>query len=182
MMRIPALLLGAGFACALQAQTPAAMSAPAPAAPCTQAEAHQFDFWIGEWDVAKPDGTPAGNSRIEAILGGCVIQENWTSAAPPYAGKSFNLFNQGSGLWEQFWVDNGGARLHLVGGMVADSMMMSGVQDAPNPKTHLIQRERITWTPQPDGSVRQWWETSNDDGKTWSTSFDGRYRRRAQGG
>src|SRR6185312_12168287 len=129
MMRIPALLLGAGFACVLQAQTPTTAPAPAPAASCSQAEAHQFDFWIGEWDVVKPDGTAAGSSRIEAILGGCVIQENWTSATPPYAGKSFNLFNQGSGHWEQFWVDNGGARLHLVGGMVADSMVMSGVQD-----------------------------------------------------
>jgi len=27
--------------------------------------------------------------------------------------------------------------------------------------------------------VRQLWETSNDDGKTWAVSFDGLYRRAA---
>ncbi len=34
---------------------------------------------------------------------------------------------------------------------------------------------RITWSPQGDGSVRQLWETSNDGGETWSVAFDGRY-------
>ena len=37
-------------------------------------------------------------------------------------------------------------------------------------------RQRITWTVDGDG-VRQLWETSKDDGSTWSTAFDGRYRR-----
>jgi hypothetical protein len=37
-------------------------------------------------------------------------------------------------------------------------------------------RQRITWTRDGDG-VRQLWETSMDDGETWETSFDGRYRR-----
>jgi tetratricopeptide (TPR) repeat protein len=38
----------------------------------------QFDFWIGEWDVVTAEGAnPAGTSKIELILGDCVIQENW---------------------------------------------------------------------------------------------------------
>jgi hypothetical protein len=36
---------------------------------------------------------------------------------------------------------------------------------------------RITWTPSPEGSVQQLWETSSDGGKTWQVTFDGRYRR-----
>jgi tetratricopeptide (TPR) repeat protein len=37
----------------------------------------QFDFWVGEWDVVTAEGAnPAGSSRIELILGDCVIQEN----------------------------------------------------------------------------------------------------------
>ena len=36
-------------------------------------------------------------------------------------------------------------------------------------------RQRITWTREGDG-VRQLWETSKDDGETWETAFDGRYR------
>ena len=36
---------------------------------------------------------------------------------------------------------------------------------------------RITWTPLPDGSVRQHWEASQDAGANWRTLFDGLYRR-----
>ena len=37
-------------------------------------------------------------------------------------------------------------------------------------------RQRITWTLVDEG-VRQLWETSKDDGATWTVAFDGRYRR-----
>ena len=158
-----------------------AQSAASPA-PCAGPEHRQFDFWLGDWDVANPAGKPAGSSRVESILGGCVVLEHWTSATPPAAGRSFNVYNAQTAQWEQYWVDNGGTRLHLVGGLVGGAMVLRGQQDKPNAQTGLTQRERITWTPNPDGSVRQLWETSNDDGKTWAVSFDGLYRRRAAGG
>ena len=41
------------------------------------------------------------------------------------------------------------------------------------------QLERITWTSNPDGTVRQHWEQSTDGGKTWTTAFDGLYRKKA---
>ena len=49
----------------------------------------QFDFWVGEWDVVTAEGAnPAGTSKIELILGDCVIQENWTSGGNTgYEGK-----------------------------------------------------------------------------------------------
>ena len=40
---------------------------------------------------------------------------------------------------------------------------------------------RGTWTPNPDGSVRQHFEISADDGATWTTWFDGKYVRAGQG-
>jgi hypothetical protein len=40
------------------------------------------------------------------------------------------------------------------------------------------QIDRITWTPNPDGSVRQHWEQSTDGGKSWQTAFDGLYRKK----
>lgn len=135
----------------------------------------QFDFWLGQWEVTNPAGQLAGNSRIESILGGCVLQENWDSPSG-VSGKSFNIFNAATGQWEQFWVDNSGSRLHLSGGMQGRSMVLQGAQDNADAGTGLKQRERITWTPNADGSVRQHWETSVDDGKTWKTSFDGLYR------
>jgi hypothetical protein len=41
-------------------------------------------------------------------------------------------------------------------------------------------QNRITWTPHPDGSVRQLWEQSTDEGKTWQVAFDGLYRHSAR--
>jgi hypothetical protein len=38
-------------------------------------------------------------------------------------------------------------------------------------------RHRITFTPNPDGAVRQLWETSDEKGQ-WSTVFDGLYSRK----
>ena len=36
-------------------------------------------------------------------------------------------------------------------------------------------KNRIAWSHEPEGRVRQHWETSADDGKTWVTAFDGMY-------
>ena len=46
--------------------------------PCAHtADNRQFDFWLGEWSVVTTQGaTPAGDSKIELILGDCVVQEN----------------------------------------------------------------------------------------------------------
>jgi hypothetical protein len=38
--------------------------------------------------------------------------------------------------------------------------------------------ERITWTPNADGTIRQLWQSSRDRGMRWSIVFDGLYRRR----
>ena len=157
-------------------------AAPAPAA-CTSAERRQFDFWIGEWEVTNPKGKVAGHSRIESILGGCVIAEHWSSATGNGAndGKSYNSYNADLGKWEQFWVDASGSRLVLQGNLANGAMVLEGRQDKPDAATGVAQRERITWTPNADGSVRQLWESSKDEGKSWSIAFDGLYRKRATG-
>jgi hypothetical protein len=55
------------------------------------------------------------------------------------------------------------------------SMTMSDVT-LPGKKDAKAVNE-IAWTAQPDGSVRQHWRVSADGGRTWSTSFDGKYVR-----
>ena len=60
----------------------------------------------------------------------------------------------------------------LDGGLVGGSMVMQGqnpATDGTGMTTH-----RISWTPNPDGSVRQLWDASGD-GKTWTVLFDGLY-------
>jgi len=142
------------------------------AAPCNSAEHRQFDFWAGDWDVSQ-NGQPAGHNHIEIMLGGCALAEHWTSAQGGFAGSSLNGWDASRQRWHQTWVDNAGTVLHLDGGMVGGSMVLSGQRpDASG----VTLEDRITWTHNADGSVRQHWETKSADG-SWATAFDGLYVR-----
>jgi hypothetical protein len=151
--------------------TMTALAQPKP--PALPPEARQFDFWIGDWEVTTPDGKPAGTNKIEPIAGSAGLLENWTGAGG-FTGKSLNAYNASKKQWQQFWVGSGGGVLELSGGIVNGDMVLVGEHDVRG--AHLT--EKITWTPHSDGSVRQHWEQSPDGGKTWTTAFDGLYRKK----
>ena len=145
---------------------------PAAKRPCAAPEFHQFDFWIGTWEVRTPDGKIAGTNRIEPILDGCVLQETWRGAKG-LQGSSLNMYVPSTKQWHQTWMDQQGTLLLLDGSFRDGAMVMTGeAPSATKPGTTALQR--ITWTPAADG-LRQVWETSDDAGKTWNTVFDGRY-------
>ena len=148
---------------------------PVPASACTTDAYHQFDFWIGNWDVSS-GGQPAGTNSIRPIHNGCALQENWQGAGEGgISGTSFNIYDQATDHWHQTWVDSSGTLLQLDGGLVDGVMVLSGqrpARDGSGMVTH-----RISWTANPDGSVRQLWEASKDDGGSWAVLFDGLYMR-----
>ncbi|MFO1503903.1 MAG: hypothetical protein U1F39_08835 [Steroidobacteraceae bacterium] len=146
-------------------------AATAPSA-CTGEVYRAFDFWLGEWRVTA-GGALAGHNRIESILGGCALLETWRGAKGGQ-GRSINAYDAGRGVWHQTWVDGHGEVLILEGGWHDGAMRLEGVQRTTSGTSH---RARITWTPNDDHSVRQLWETSADDGRTWRVEFDGRYER-----
>jgi hypothetical protein len=153
---VAALLVGAGAA---------------HGAPCDAPEHRQFDFWVGEWNVSRPDGQQVGTNSISREYGGCVIHERYTTARA-YAGESLNTWDTARGVWHQTWVDNGGTLLVLEGRLAGNAMVLEGggMRDG-KPVKH-----RITWTPNADGTVRQFWESAGPDGQ-WKTAFDGLYRK-----
>lgn len=152
---------------------PAAAQQQAPQRSCEAAQHRAFDFWIGEWTVTNPRGAVVGTSRIEAILDGCAIYESW-SGSTGSNGHSLNIYDRASGRWHQTWVDNSGMLLQLEGGLDGNAMVLSGALPGDNG----VVMQRITWTKNEDGTVRQHWESSDNDGATWGTLFDGLYRRR----
>ncbi len=134
-----------------------------------------FDFWLGSWEVFAPDGRRVGTNRIESLYDGAALAEHWEGVGG-IRGTSLNALDPSSGRWHQTWVDSAGSLLRLEGGMRGSSMVMEGTapaDDAPG----RIDHHRITWTPNPDGTVRQLWEASSDAGATWRSAFDGEYRR-----
>ena len=160
------LLVPLFLASSLQAQ-----GSPAASATCASPEQHQFDFWIGQWDVKLPNGKKAGTNLIEPILGGCVLRESWTGAGG-MSGTSYNIYDRARKVWHQTWVDNQGNLLQLDGSFTGNRMVLEGETRDSTGATVL---NRITWEFSPTKELRQLWEVSSDGGTTWSTAFDGRY-------
>ncbi len=150
-------------------------SAPAPE-PCASPEHRQFDFWQGEWEVREA-GKVAGSNRISRVLGGCALREEWTGAGGG-KGTSLNVYDAERRRWHQTWVDDKGLVLLLEGEWRGGRMVLEGERPAPSEGASRTTRERISWTPQAGGRVRQLWESSSDAGRTWQVVFDGIYGRR----
>ena len=139
---------------------------------CDAPEHRQFDFWVGEWNVHGANGQLAGTNSITREYGGCVVHEHY-STPRGYSGESLNIYDAGRKVWHQTWVDVGGLLLVLEGRWTGSAMVLEGsVVDEGKPVKH-----RITWTPNADGTVRQFWEAMDASG-AWKTAFDGTYRRK----
>ena len=142
------------------------------AAPCEHTAAFSdFDFWVGNWRVLDAGGAFQGENRIEKSQGGCLLLETWQGATGG-TGTSMNYYDPATGQWVQVWVSPT-LQIDIRGGLESGAMRLTGTV------YYLTNDERLpfrgTWTPRPDGVVRQHFEQSNDDGETWSTWFDGYY-------
>ena len=171
---IAALLSISGAATAQPAAKP-----PPPPPACTDAAHHAFDFWIGRWAVFDTrTGEPAGHSVIEGLYGGCALRENWSE--PGYTGGSLNTYDAASGQWRQTWTDSANTWREFVGGMDAGKMVL--VWRHPSLKAPgQMARERMIFTANADGTVRQFSDASPDDGKTWVVRYDYTYRPEPKG-
>lgn len=139
-------------------------------------ENHQaFDFWLGEWSVTSPDGSPAGENSIHKIQDNCVLVENWTSAKGTYTGTSQNFYNLKTKQWEQLWIDNQGAHLKLKGNRKGNQMILHSDKET-NAQGNIFYH-RVTWTANADGTVRQLWETFTE-GQDPIVAFDGLYKKK----
>jgi hypothetical protein len=139
---------------------------------CDSAAHRAFDFWIGDWNVSAANKSQTHNV-ITREYDGCVIHEHYTGARG-YTGESLNVFDATRKVWHQTWVDSQGLLLTLEGGVHDGNMVLEGQSIG---KDGRAAKQRITWTPNADGSVRQLWESANPDG-SWAISFDGLYRRK----
>jgi hypothetical protein len=128
---------------------------------------------VGDWQVFNPQGKLAGHNRITREYGDCVIHEHY-STDRGYSGESLNAYDSARKLWHQTWVDSDGLLLTLEGGWDGKSMVLAG--QSPDEKG-VLRKQRVTWTPNADGSVRQLWESADEHG-AWKVMFDGRYQKK----
>lgn len=135
----------------------------------------EFDFWIGEWEVFDSNtGRKAGENVISKREQGCMLMEQWQGASGS-TGTSLNYYNPVTREWRQVWVSAGQYAIDIVGGLRGTAMVLEGsiynFQGA-------VWNFRGTWTPNEDGSVRQFFEQYNHDSEEWFPWFDGRYVRK----
>ena len=141
-----------------------------PGVGCAGPESNQLDFWVGDWDLAYPNGP--GQNHIGKVMGGCVIEENFDGDAQSgLIGHSVSVYQKASGKWRQTWVDNQGSFIDLIGGRVGDKFILETVRLPGAPYARMIfediKADSLTWR----------WQLSKDAGKTYQDSWVIKYTR-----
>ena len=153
-----------------------------PYVPGMTGAAHDFDFWIGEWDVFGPEGRQVGRNTITSMFANPaasgMLHEHWHGNGG-VEGRSINAYDATRGRWHQTWMDSTGrhaAARRRAGGR-CDGARRPGSQRG-GPDRGGPAADHLDPGPTDGAEVRQLWESSSDDGATWTVAFDGRYRRR----
>lgn len=159
---------------ALGEEQPVEKQAPAKPVCETMKSFNDFDFWLGEWNVYSNDDARQlqGTNTITKHHKNCLIIENWTNLQGG-TGSSMNYYDAVEDQWRQLWVA-GGYSIDYTGGLnESGAMVLSGKINYY--KTGKSNAFRGTWTPNADGSVRQFFEQQDPESQEWAVWFDGLY-------
>jgi hypothetical protein len=126
-------------------------------APCDTPQHHQFDFWVGDWQVfdAKTNQLVAFD-RVEKHSHDCIVQQNLTMVTDLYRRPGVGYRMTGIGVnrfdgesWLELWADNQWGAI-VLRGMPAAGKAMVLTTIHPSRNRDL----RLEWDQRPDGSVR----------------------------
>ena len=175
--RPSAYLWAARFAAGIALLAPplaaSAKQAPPPASLCQSTGHRQLDFWVGKWDVFRPDsGTLVAHSMIEKLYNGCTIRETWMPIVG-VPGGSLNTYRQKSAEWRQVWTDAGNEIHDYRGRWNGSSMNFEG--HASNADEQL-RRVRMTYAPTAEGDVIQTGYSWSDKDSKWNRDYQFVYR------
>ena len=166
-LRIALVALGLAFI----APAVAAPAAATPTShPCSAAEYHQLDFWIGDWDTFESDalgGPSIARARVDPIAQGCALHELYEQG-DGLIGDSILSYDPVRKQWQQTWVTNRGAIMMLWGNFKDGALVLEGESHLRDGTSVMM---RISWKAQ-DKGVREWAVRSKDGGKTWTPAFD----------
>ena len=132
---------------------------------------NQFDFWLGTWDAAWGEND-RGTNRVERILAGKIIQENFSAA--DFDGISISSYDPERKLWCQTWVDSNGTYLDFTGRFEKGQMILA--RDAI--VRGEICKQKMIWYDIEQNQFNWNWERSDDGGQTWRVLWKIHYTRR----
>jgi len=163
------------FAAPVVAEEQAGKTSAPPKPVCeSMQEFNDFNFWLGEWDVYSNGEARQlqGTNSITKHHENCLIMENWTNIQGG-TGRSMNYYDPVEDQWRQLWVASGYSIDYIGGLNEAGSMVLNGKINYY--KTGKSQEFRGTWTPNQNGSVRQFFEQRDVESGQWTVWFDGLY-------
>lgn len=145
---------------------------------CTDAEHRQFDFWLGEWDIA-----PTGNAMVvgEATISsrdqGCVMLEEFR---PFQGGHGTGLFGYDSvrHKWRQSFLDSNGTYATAEGEFQNNIMSFLITEPPPPSRFPPDMPRRINFQRIDSNTVRQWGERLDPSTHSWVQFLDLTYHRR----
>ncbi len=109
--------------------------------PCSAPEYHEFDFWLGDWDSFDfATSTKNARIRVDLILDGCVIHENYQST-DGHNRESFSIYDASRKVWHQSWVTNRGQLLIIEGATYKTARWFSEARIALPPENNAMSAE-----------------------------------------
>jgi hypothetical protein len=128
----------------------------------------EFDFWIGEWDVAWGDGN-TGTSSVYCDFDDRVIVESFDGRpSSTIQGMSLSTYDEDAGVWRQCWVDSRGRFTVVAGGFDGEAMdLRTEGEPLKRARWRDITGDAFTWT----------LEESSDRGRSWELVWELRYTR-----
>jgi hypothetical protein len=135
----------------------------------------QMNFMLGKWDLFT-NGSLIGNSVVDTILNSHVIEENFTELPPePFLGKSWITFNEYAQHWEMTQVDNQGNHSFFTGGFKDNKIIFE--RNFKNRKGE-DRIQRLTYYNISNTTFDWTFDTSADDGKTWTVYYNVHYAKK----
>jgi hypothetical protein len=145
-----------------------------PGSPALPPEDHQFDFWVGTWDVTWGDDARGTNVVRKILDDRAILEEFDASPTAAFRGVSISSWDAVARRWRQTWADTEGHHWNFTGGMGSGRMILS-TDDLENGRT--VRKRMVFFDISPE--ALEWtWERSVDDGATWELLWAIHYRRR----
>jgi hypothetical protein len=191
-------VLCAAIALALTSLGASVCARSAAAQPCQRPAHHQFDFWLGSWEIEQEilqsDGTymrfPASN-RVEHAASGCALVEHWRGMVQFYwegmdapdslYALSVRSYDAEREVWSIYWLDSRNPTFGdpFVGRFENGRGTFTRRVERPDGSASL---SRIVFQPTDTQGVEWALDVSGDGGTQWITVWRMHFARAREGG
>jgi len=147
-------------------------------------QSHQFDFWIGSWDIQQKILNQNGgwvelkaSTVVSPILDGKALEEHWEGEVQffwkgmqkpePLKGLSLRYYDTPTGKWNIYWMDTESLQLgQPFTGNFSDDKGEFFLETETEKGKHI---SRITFSNITENSIKWDLAISKDGGKTFTT-------------